>query len=115
MPDPATRVALGRDGQPMVSHRFSLYDLQRGRTLGRLMARILKNAGAFFCPTKAFPSEEHVAHQCGTLRFGTDPDHALADPDCPLFGQPNVFLVDRSLLPTSLGVCPALTITANAL
>ena len=115
LPDPANRVSLGRSGEPILSHHFSPYDLERGRTLGRLMARILKNAGAFFRPTKSFPSEEHVAHQCGTLRFGTDPEHAVADADCRLFGQPNVFVVDGSVLPTSLGVGPALTIMANAL
>ncbi|MGE3803572.1 MAG: GMC oxidoreductase, partial [Gemmataceae bacterium] len=64
---------------------------------------------------KSFPSNEHVAHQCGTLRFGNDPAHAVADRDCRLFEQPAVFVVDGSVLPTSLGVGPALTIMANAL
>lgn len=79
------------------------------------MGRILKEAGALFCLTKQFASDEHVAHQCGTLRFGTAPDHAVLGPDCRLFGQPNVFVVDGSFFPTSLGVGPALTIMANAL
>ena len=79
------------------------------------MQRILKNAGAMFCPAKAFPSDEHVAHQCGTLRFGTDGANAVTDADCRLFGHANVFVVDGSVLPTSLGVGPALTIMANAL
>jgi choline dehydrogenase-like flavoprotein len=79
------------------------------------MRRILRNAGALFCLAKTFPSHEHVAHQCGTLRFGKAPDHAAVDPDCRLFGQPNVFVVDGSFFPTSLGVGPALTIMANAL
>jgi choline dehydrogenase-like flavoprotein len=39
----------------------------------------------------------------------------VLDPDCRLFGQPNVFVVDGSFFPTSLGVGPALTIMANAL
>ena len=67
------------------------------------------------CLSRSFPSDEHVAHQCGTLRFGTDPAHAVLDPDCRLFRHPNVFVVDGSFLPTSLGVGPALTIMANAL
>ncbi len=64
---------------------------------------------------KSFPSDEHVAHQCGTLRFGNDPAHAVLDPDCRVFGRPNVFVVDASFFPTSLGVGPALTVIANAL
>jgi choline dehydrogenase-like flavoprotein len=115
LPDPVNRVCPGRDGAPRLRHRFSRYDMQRGRRLAGLMSRILKKAGAALCLTRQFPSDEHVAHQCGTLRFGTDPAHAILDPDCRVFGHPNVFVVDGSFLPTSLGVGPALTIAANAL
>jgi choline dehydrogenase-like flavoprotein len=115
LPNPANRVSVGHDGQPVLRHRFGDYDRSRGRKLGRLMARILRNAGARFCATKAFPSDEHVAHQCGTLRFGKESAHAVVDPDCRVFGQPNLFVVDASVFPTSLGVGPALTIMANAL
>ncbi len=115
LPDPANRVTLGPDGQPRLRHRFGKYDRYRGKRLGREMARILKQAGAVVAIRKKFASDEHVAHQCGTLRFGTDPAHAVLDRDCRLFGHPNVFVVDGSFLPTSLGVGPALTIIANAL
>ena len=67
------------------------------------------------CISSQFGSEEHVAHQCGTLRFGAAAEHAVLDPDCRLFGHPNVFVADGSFMPTSLGVGPALTIIANAL
>jgi choline dehydrogenase-like flavoprotein len=115
LPDPANRVSWGPDGRPRLQHRFGAYDLERGRQLGRLMVRILRKAGAVLCLSRRFPSDEHVAHQCGTLRFGTDPAHAVLGPDCRLFKHPNVFVVDGSFLPTSLGVGPALTIMANAL
>jgi choline dehydrogenase-like flavoprotein len=115
LPDPANRVQAGPDGQPRLRHRYSAYDLDRGRRLARLMARILKRAGALFCLSRSFASDEHVAHQCGTLRFGTDPAHAVLDLNCRVFGHENVFVVDGSFFPTSLGVGPALTIMANAL
>jgi choline dehydrogenase-like flavoprotein len=115
LPDPANRVTCGANGQPRLRHRFTRYDLERGRQLGRLMARILRKAGAYLCLSRRFPSDEHVAHQCGTLRFGTTPDSAVLDRDCRVFTLPNVFVVDGSFLPTSLGVGPALTIIANAL
>lgn len=114
LPNPANRVTLGTDGA-VLSHAFAPYDIERGRRLAQLMALILKRAGALFCLTKPFMSEEHAAHQCGTLRFGKDPATAVAGPDGRLFGQPNVFVVDGSIFPTSLGVGPALTIMANAL
>jgi choline dehydrogenase-like flavoprotein len=115
LPDPRNRVFLRGDGGHALYHRFTTYDFARGRRLGHLMGRILKNAGAALCLHRAFPSEEHVAHQCGTLRFGNNPASAVVDRDCRLFGHPNVFVVDGSILPTSLGVGPALTIMANAL
>jgi choline dehydrogenase-like flavoprotein len=115
LPDPSNRVYVRSDGGHGVRHRFAPYDFDRGRRLGRLIGQILKNAGAAFCLYKSFPSEEHVAHQCGTLRFGKDPASAVVDADCRLFGQPNMFVVDGSIFPTSLGVGPALTIMANAL
>jgi choline dehydrogenase-like flavoprotein len=115
LPNAANRVTLGGDGQPELRHGFGPYDLDRGRRLGRLMGRILKNAGALFCIGKSFASDEHVAHQCGTLRFGKEPADAVADADCRVFGQPNLFVVDASFFPTSLGVGPALTVMANAL
>jgi choline dehydrogenase-like flavoprotein len=115
LPSPTNRVGLGKNGDPELRHEFAPYDRERGRRLGGLMRRILKNAGALFCACKAFPSDEHVAHHCGTLRFGRDPVHAIVDPDCRIFDQPNVFVVDGSIFPTSLGVGPALTIMANAL
>jgi choline dehydrogenase-like flavoprotein len=115
LPDPANHITWGLGNRPQLRHRFGSYDLERGCRLSRLMTRILKKAGAAFCLSKRFASDEHVAHQCGTLRFGKDSDHAVLDPDCRLFGHPNVFVVDGSFFPTSLGVGPALTIAANAL
>ena len=79
------------------------------------MARLVRAAGAVFSIATPFPSNEHVAHQCGTLRFGTSADHAVVDADGRVFGQPNVYVADGSVLPTSLGVGPALTIMAHAL
>ena len=115
LPNPANRVTLDREGGAQLQHAFSPYDDQRGRYLSSLMKRILERAGAMTCLARPFPSAEHVAHQCGTLRFGRRAADAVVDPDCRLFGQPNVFVVDGSIFPTSLGVGPALTIMANAL
>lgn len=115
LPNPENRVFLGRDGRPSLHHRFAAYDRERGRYLAGLVSTILKQAGALVCVSSAFASEEHVAHQCGTLRFGVTPEHAVLDPDCRLFGHNNLFVVDGSFMPTSLGVGPALTIIANAL
>jgi choline dehydrogenase-like flavoprotein len=116
MPDPNNHVSCGADGRPRLRHRYGAYDLERGRRLSRPMARILKRAGAVLClRNRRLALGEHVAHQCGTLRFGNDPAHAVLDRDCRMFDYPNVLVADGSFFPTSLGVGPALTIIANAL
>ncbi len=115
LPNPANRVTLGPDGEPKLTHRFGKYDRVRRRKLMPHIVRILKRSGAVYCIARNRFSDEHVAHQCGTLRFGTDPAHSVLDADCRIHANPDVFAVDGSFLPTSLGVGPGLTIMANAL
>jgi choline dehydrogenase-like flavoprotein len=57
----------------------------------------------------------HVAHQVGTCRFGNDPKTSVLDRNCRLHHMENLYVLDGSFMPTSLGVAPALTIMANAL
>ena len=115
LPQRSNRITIDRSGRISLHHRFSDYDLQRGVALSSAMVRMLKTAGAVHCVGKQIPSAEHVAHQCGTVRFGNDPHTAIVDRDCRMFGQKDVFVVDGSILPTSLGVGPSLTLIANAL
>jgi choline dehydrogenase-like flavoprotein len=79
------------------------------------IVRILKRSGAVYCISARYRSHEHVAHQCGTLRFGNRPEHAVLDADCRMYENPGIFVVDGSFMPTSLGVGPGLTIMANSL
>jgi choline dehydrogenase-like flavoprotein len=56
-----------------------------------------------------------VAHQCGTVRFGTDPAQSALDTDCKAHDVDNLYVVDTSFFPSSGAVNPALTAMANAL
>jgi len=115
LPNPANRVSTGPDGKGKITHRYGKYDIARRKHMAPHIARILRRSGAVYCIAPRYSSHEHMAHQCGTLRFGVDPAHAVLDPDCRMFSNPDVFAVDGSFLPTSLGVGPGLTIMANAL
>jgi choline dehydrogenase-like flavoprotein len=115
LPSSANRVTLGPEGRGTITHRYGRYDLARRKHMTPHIARILRRSGAVYCIAPRYSSHEHMAHQCGTLRFGNDPAHAVLDPDCRMFGNPDVFAVDGSFLPTSLGVGPGLTIMANSL
>jgi choline dehydrogenase-like flavoprotein len=56
-----------------------------------------------------------VAHQCGTCRFGEDPETAVLDLNCRAHDLDNLYVVDSSFFPSSASVSPALTVIANAL
>ena len=55
------------------------------------------------------------SHQCGTLRFGSDPASSVLDPFCRAHELDNLYVVDASFFPSSAAVNPALTIAAQAL
>jgi len=54
------------------------------------------------------------AHQMGGCTMGSDPSRSVVDTQHRLRGVPNLFVVDGSVLPTSLGVNPSETIYALA-
>ena len=56
-----------------------------------------------------------VAHQCGTVRFGTNPETSALDVDCKAHDLDNLYVVDTSFFPSASAVNPALTAMANAL
>ena len=57
----------------------------------------------------------NYGHPCGTLRFGNDPTSSVLNRDCRAHQLENLWVVDASFMPTSMGVNPSLTIAANAL
>ncbi|MEM9392611.1 MAG: GMC family oxidoreductase [Pseudomonadota bacterium] len=84
------------------------------KTLIRRFRSVLKAAGYPIVLHQSF-DRSTPSHQCGTVRFGADPDRAPLDLNCRAHQHANLFVVDASFLPTSAAVNPALTIAANAL
>ena len=78
------------------------------------MREIFRAAGFPIVLTKEF-DKRTPSHQCGTVRFGSDPAAAPLDPFCRAWDHPNLFVVDAGFLPSSAAVNPALTIAAQAL
>ena len=56
-----------------------------------------------------------VAHQVGTVKFGTDPSTSVLDINCKAHEVDNLYVVDGSFFPSIGAVNPSLTIMANAL
>ncbi|WP_158895623.1 GMC oxidoreductase [Amycolatopsis anabasis] len=93
-------------------------DLKRHRKFMRtIKASLGKYPGSRVFPMhlSGARSNSALGHQCGTCRFGDDPKTSVLDPDNRAWGLDNLYVVDTSMLPSSSGMNPSLTIAANAL
>ena len=77
----------------------------------RAARRILRRAGGLVGKLRLIDS---FSHAVGTARFARTPEEGALSPECRVWALPNLFVVDGSFMPTSGGVNPSLTITANA-
>jgi choline dehydrogenase-like flavoprotein len=111
LPDPANRITVEGGTIRMDTRRNNLRAHQE---LTRRAARAMRRAGLQLILTRLMPVAT-TSHQCGTVRFGTDPAKAALDPFCRAFDQQNLFVIDASFFPSSAAVNPALTIAAQAL
>ncbi len=120
LPEPGNRVTLTREGQIMLSYTFGDTSAHE-----RLVKKLEHGLNGFVA--HKFSLLEHrfqidqllplygTAHQCGTLRFGTDPAASVCDTWCKAHELDNLYIVDSSFFPSSSAVNPTLTIVANAL
>ena len=111
LPDPNNRVGV-QDGKIRLT--YTANNLRGHRELVRRSVALMKRIG-FRLTIPKFMGGLSVSHQCGTVRFGTDPARAALDPFCRSFDHANLFVVDASFMPSSAAVNPALTIAAQAL
>jgi choline dehydrogenase-like flavoprotein len=96
----------------VITHRYTRRDRAARRALASIASSVLRHAGARVAglvPIRTF------SHAVGTLRMGTDPETAPVDAEGRFRGIDNLHVTDGSVLPTSAGVNPSLTIAANAL
>ena len=120
LPRPENRVTLAKDGNITLSYtpnnqepKKRLYD-QLKSMLGHLGMH-----PDHLIPRTTYLKNEipiaGVAHQAGTVRFGTDPATSVARPDCKAHELDNLYVVDTSFFPSIGAVNPALTAIANSL
>jgi choline dehydrogenase-like flavoprotein len=112
LPDPDNRVTLTANGSIRVYWKPN--NLEAHRRLVRATKQMMKRAGYPIVLTKTMGIASN-SHQCGTVRFGTDPTSSVLDPFCRSHTVQNLFVVDSSFFPSSAAVNPALTIAAQAL
>ena len=111
LPDPDNRVVLNGGMIQLATRRNNL---KVHTMLVKKMSALLRASGYPIVLTK--PLLKHsTSHQCGTIRFGSDPATSALDPFCRSHDHNNLFVIDASFLPSSAAVNPALTIAAQAL
>jgi choline dehydrogenase-like flavoprotein len=115
LPQPENRVTLAeerdRHGLPVAHFAYSQCDNDRALTKAatRSMERILLAAGA-----QEVITIDRYAHLVGGARMAAAAEHGVVDRDHRVFGVPNLYVVDGSVLPTQGAANPALTIMALA-
>lgn len=119
LPVPENRVALNKDGR--ISLHYKDNNMEGHKRLQEKLKGLLKDLGCreylFSCNFylgKKIPLAG-TAHQCGTIRFGTDPKTSVLDVNCKAHDLDNLYVVDNSFFVSSTAVNPGLTIMANAL
>src|SRR5438876_4825526 len=127
LPDPNNRVTLDRDGRIVLQYTPNNQEAHARLTskLKELMGRQSKcEVHGHDCHQGLFARNlflgdriplAGVAHQNGTIRFGSDPKTSALDIHCKAHDVDNLYVVDGSFFPSSAAVNPALTIMANAL
>jgi choline dehydrogenase-like flavoprotein len=119
LPHPQNRVTVDREGNIRLAKTYANREPHK-----RLLAKLKDVLGALDCHRTSFRrwsvlSQQipiaGIAHQCGTVRFGTDPGRSALDLNCKAHDVDNLYVVDTSFFPSSSAVNPALTAIANAL
>ncbi len=121
LPDPDNRVRVkeGKIYLDFTPNNIEAHDRLIYRWIDVLKASEKKLGSSVFEKLAIYPRGEvpiqAVANQCGTCRFGEDPQTSVLDLNCRSHEIENLYVVDSSFFPSSSSVSPALTIIANAL
>jgi choline dehydrogenase-like flavoprotein len=119
LPDAGNRVTVDRRGNIHLAKTYRNTEPHR-----RLLAKLKDLLGPMGCHRISIPrwsvlSQQiplaGIAHNCGTVRIGTDPRRSALDVDCKAHDLDNLYVVDASFFPSSSAVNPGLTTIANAL
>ena len=119
LPNPQNRVVVNKDGS--IGLHYTQNNLEAHDRLNAKLTdalhRIDRKRRGFppsLCLRKKIPIRG-TTHQCGTIRFGTNPKTSVLDVNCKAHDLANLYVADASCFASSAAVNPALTVVANAL
>ena len=120
LPRPENRVTLAGDGNVTLS--YTPNNEEPKQRLYNQLKSMLGHLGMHpdhLIPRTTYLKNEipiaGVAHQAGTVRFGSDPASSALDVNCKAHELDNLYVVDTSFFPSIGAVNPALTAIANAI
>ncbi len=96
------------------------YDIDANRGfyeyLDRLGKKVASAAKAYWLPNIPYLlfKKQEVPHNQGGVPMADDPEHGVVDHAGRVFGEPDLMVLDGSIIPESVGPNPALTILAVA-
>ncbi|KYC37227.1 dehydrogenase [Scytonema hofmannii PCC 7110] len=119
LPDPDNRITLNSNGEIILNYTSNnltghkhLINKFEGM-LSQISCEDYLLSSSLYVGKKV--SVAGINHQCGTIRFGRDPETSALDINCKAHELDNLYVVDGSFFVSSAAVNPALTIIANAL
>ena len=118
LPDPNNRVTINSSGE--IELHYSKNNLEAHEKLIAKLKSLLSHIGChehmipvdYYLGTK-FPF--NLAHQAGTMKFGSDPGSSVLDLNCKAHELENLYVTDASFFPSVGAVNPSLTVIANSL
>ncbi|MEO1666069.1 MAG: GMC family oxidoreductase [Chloroflexota bacterium] len=118
LPDPNNRITVNSEGG--IELHYTENNIEAYNYLVGKLRVLLGHIGCYehlvpvdyYLGTK-FPF--NLAHQAGTMRFGTDSQTSVLDVNCRVHDLDNVYVTDAAFMPSIGAVNPSLTIIANVL
>lgn len=107
-------IVLREDGEPMIRWEMAASRLHYDR-VRREMKKIAGHLGGTFFDNPLTHIDKIIAvHPIGGCVMADSPERGVVNPHGEVFGYPGLYVVDASIIPTSLGPNPSLTIAALA-
>jgi enediyne biosynthesis protein E9 len=113
---PPTGGAVRPDAGPIevgpFNYAFSEQSIRVREAANATMARIVERRGLARFLKLTETQGAYCAHPLGGCRMGESPDLGVVDDHGAVYGYEGLYCIDGSIIPTSLGVNPSLTISA---
>ncbi len=113
-PYPENCVVIDNEAPSGMRFEYTIHDELKNRVMA-VRQHMKKNLKGLRVLPLNLTTNLNYGHPCGTTRTGEDPSTSVVNADCKAHDLENLYIVDSSVMPTSGGTNPSLTIAANAM